>query len=268
MSDSLYIEVRGDGPALVMLHGWAMHGGIFAGLADRLATQHTLYLVDLPGHGHSPAREGALDIDALLDQLGERLPPAAWLGWSLGGLIAMRAALRPASRVNALIALCASPRFVRASDWPHAVEREVFAQFEAGLRADHAGTIDRFLALEAHGSDHMREELRTLRANVFARGEPAPHALSDGLHLLESEDLRDRLPALAVPSLWIAGRRDRLVPWQGMQAAAALSPAGRYLRIDGGGHAPFLSHADEVALAVRGFLAGHADVVEAHSIVN
>lgn len=259
MSADLHIEVRGAGPPLVLLHGWAMHGGIFAGFADRLADRCTLHLVDLPGHGHSPPREGAFAWDALLGPLLGRLPPAPWLGWSLGGLIAVQAALRVPHRVTGLIAVCASPRFVRGEDWPHAVERDVFVQFESGLRSDYRGTIDRFLALEAHGSDRMREELRTLRAHVFERGEPAPHVLEDGLHVLETLDLRTQLPELAVPSLWIAGRRDRLVPWQGMQAAAALCPGGRFLRIDGGGHAPFLSHADEAADAVLEFLGQPAD---------
>lgn len=253
MSCDLHVEIRGAGPPLVLLHGWAMHGGVFAPFAERLADQRTLYLVDLPGHGHSPPRAGAFAWETLLGPLLDSLPPAPWLGWSLGGLIAMQAALRAPQQVTGLVAVCASPRFVRGEDWPHAVEREVFAQFEAGLRSDYRATIDRFLALEAHGSDHMREELRTLRAKVFERGEPAAHVLEDGLQVLETLDLRPQLPQLAVPSLWIAGRRDRLVPWQGMQAAAALCPQGRFLRIEGGGHAPFLSHAEEVAGALLDF---------------
>ena len=64
------------------------------------------------------------------------------------------------------------------------------------------------------------------------------------------------LPALAMPSLWIAGRRDRLVFPQAMEDAAALAPRSRTLRIEHGGHAPFLSHADEVAGAVTGFVNG------------
>ena len=47
------ILVRGSGPPLVMLHGWAMHGGIFAPLAARLERHFQLHLVDLPGHGRS-----------------------------------------------------------------------------------------------------------------------------------------------------------------------------------------------------------------------
>jgi pimeloyl-[acyl-carrier protein] methyl ester esterase len=251
----MHLESEGRGPPLVLIHGWAMHGGIFRPLRERLAERYTLHVVDLPGHGHSVADPGPFTLDACAAELLKRLPPAPWLGWSLGGLVAMRAAsLRP-ERISALITLGASPCFVRADDWPHAVDAEVFASFGRDLGHDYRATIDRFLALEAHGSDHMRDELRSLREHVFERGEPAAQVLADGLRLLESGDLRSALPRLTMPSLWIAGRRDRLVPWQALQAAAAQAADGRFLRIDGGGHAPFLSHADEVAAAIDGLLA-------------
>ena len=250
----MWIETEGEGPPLVLLHGWAMHGGIFRPLSDRLREHFTLYRVDLPGHGHSPVRDGTLDATSTLEQLFASLPAAPWLGWSLGGLLAMHAAARRPDRVTHLIALCASPRFVRAADWPHAVDAEIFRSFGRDLGRDYRGTIDRFLALEAHGSDHMRDELRALRAHVFERGEPAAHVLCDGLELLDTLDARALLPSLRVPSLWIAGRRDRLVPWLSMQAAAASCPDSRFLRIEGGGHAPFLSHAGDVAAAIRAVL--------------
>ncbi|HEY1140493.1 MAG TPA: pimeloyl-[acyl-carrier protein] methyl ester esterase, partial [Lysobacter sp.] len=44
----MYIETRGQGPALALIHGWAMHGGLFAPLVDRVADRYTLHLVDLP----------------------------------------------------------------------------------------------------------------------------------------------------------------------------------------------------------------------------
>ena len=49
----MHIEVTGSGPALVLIHGWALHGGIFAPLVERLAPHFELHVVDLPGHGHS-----------------------------------------------------------------------------------------------------------------------------------------------------------------------------------------------------------------------
>ncbi|MBF9173146.1 alpha/beta hydrolase, partial [Xanthomonas campestris pv. campestris] len=76
-----------------------------------------------------------------------------------------------------------------------------------------------------------------------------------GLGLLERTDLRRALATLARPSLWIAGQRDRLVPAAGMHAAAARAPHAQALTIDGGGHAPFLGHADQVAEALHRFVA-------------
>src|SRR5262245_64681516 len=38
----MYIETRGQGPALALIHGWAMHGGLFAPLVDRLSDRYTL----------------------------------------------------------------------------------------------------------------------------------------------------------------------------------------------------------------------------------
>ncbi len=249
----MHIETLGSGPSLVLLHGWALHGGVFAPLVQRLADRYTLHLVDLPGHGHSRDSDVALTLDATVDAILARTPPAAWLAWSLGGLFALHAAAS-SSQVRGLAMIAATPRFVRGDGWPHAVEASVFAQFGDDLRNDYAGTLERFLALDTMGSEHARSELRTLKQDLYARGEPAPEALQQGLQLLEQSDLRDVLPALSVPSLWLAGRRDLLVPSKAMQAAAQIAPNAQFVEIAGGGHAPFLGHADVVAAEVDRFL--------------
>src|SRR5690606_40995017 len=111
----------------------------------------------------------------------------------------------------------------------------------------------RFLALEVHGSENMREELRLLRAMAFAHGEPEATVLADGLALLARGDLRPALPGLSVPSLWIAGRRDRVVHPDAMRAAAEAAPGPRVLEAQRPGHAPFLPHAGVVGDPDRGF---------------
>lgn len=251
---ALHIETTGHGPAhLVMLHGWAMHGGVFAPLVETLRDRCTLHVVDLPGHGRSRDCGLPLQVEACARAIAAATPPAVWLGWSMGGSIALGAALDHGEQVRGLAMLSASPRFVRGPDWPHGVEADVFGQFGADLDRDYRGTLDRFLALEAMGSEHARDEVRRLRADLFARGEPDPRVLKEGLALLDAIDLRARVGALAMPSAWIAGARDRLVPWAAM-AWAAEQCDGRYTRIDHAGHAAFLGFAETVASALQPLL--------------
>ena len=245
----MHVTVRGAGPALVLLHGWAMHGAVFEPLAGLLESRFTLHLVDLPGHGLSRDDATALAPRATADALLERLPPAIWIGWSLGGLVALAAAQRAPGAVRALGMIAASPRFVRGDDWPEGMDPAIFRRFADDLATDYRAAVDRFLLLEAQGSDHAREEIRALRALVFARGEPTAARLCEGLRALEDTDLRAGLPALAMPSLWLAGRRDRLVSPPAMQRAAAAC-GGRFVEVAHAGHAPFLTHAAEVADAI------------------
>ena len=143
--------------------------------------------------------------------------------------------------------------FVVGDDWPLGVAAHVFAEFSAGLARDYRGTIERFLALEAMGSDHARSELRELKAHVFERGEPSRLALEQGLQILDTADLRPELDRIAVPSLWIAGRRDRLIQPAAVRWAAERT-LGRYLECNSG-HAPFLAHRDLLADAISNFAA-------------
>ena len=244
---ALHVETTGSGPPLVLLHGWAMHGGVFAPLVERLRDRYTLHVVDLPGHGNSRDCDVPLQLQSCVDAVAAVVPAAPWCGWSLGGLIALHAAATRPARVPALAMLCASPRFVRGDDWKYGVSAEIFRDFAAGLRSDYRGTLDRFVALEAFGSEHAKEEIRTLRDGLFERCEPAASVLAEGLELLETSDLRDALPGLQVPSLWLAGRRDRLVDPRAMRDAAELAPGSTLHVVEHAGHAPFLTHAAEVA---------------------
>ncbi|HEY6895609.1 MAG TPA: pimeloyl-ACP methyl ester esterase BioH, partial [Rhodanobacteraceae bacterium] len=216
-----------------------------------LASHFRLHLVDLPGHGYSRDDAASLDPAECARRIGEQVPRAIWLGWSLGGLVAMRAALDVPANVRGLVLVSSSPRFVVGDDWAHGVAPSVFAEFGAGLANDYRGTIERFLALETLGAEHARAELRALKADVFARGEPAMSALTEGLAVLGTTDFRADVPHLRVPSLWIAGRRDRLVDAGAMQWAAERS-GGRYVECNSG-HAPFLGHADALAATIAQF---------------
>jgi len=253
----MHIDSFGTGPDLVLIHGWAMHGGIFASVTPLLAERFRVHVVDLPGHGHASASDESIEPAHCAAGIAARLPRAIWVGWSFGGLVSLQAALEHRQSVRGIVEIATSPKFVASADWAHGVAAEVFIDFGAGLLADYRQTIERFLALETLGSAHGHDELRALKAHVFERGEPALPVLEQGLDVLQSTDLRARLPSVSVPNLWIAGRRDRLVPCAAPRWAAQHCPRGEYLEI-ASGHAPFLSHAAQVASAIIAF-AGRID---------
>jgi pimeloyl-[acyl-carrier protein] methyl ester esterase len=252
---SLSVQCRGSGSDLVLLHGWGMNAAVWEGLPSVLAVGRRLWQIELPGHGESPFQlrhdSRKAWADACLEAAPER---AVWLGWSLGGLIALEAALRAPEQIRALLLLTATPRFVRAADWPTAMDARVLAQFHDGLLADPARALDRFLALQVMGGEAARGSLRTLRREVAQRPAPHPAALEMGLDLLRDSDLRERIFALTCPTLWLFGQRDTLVPPAASDAIAALLPKTRQRVIRGAAHAPFLSHPQETGRAIADFL--------------
>ena len=245
-------------PGLVLLHGWGMNAAVWEGLPAAIPGVATTP-IELPGHGSCPLTESAKDLDAWADACLAAAPErAVWLGWSLGGLVALAAALRAPERVVGLVLMTATPRFIQAPDWPAAMAEKTLGQFHDGLLADPAGTLDRFLALQVRGSAAARETLRTLRRELAERPAPDPRALALGLDLLRDGDLRLGLAGLACPSLWLFGSHDTLVPAAVAPAVATLLPEARVEVIRGAAHAPFLSHPQETAALIDGFLGGLA----------
>ncbi len=252
----LHVERLGDaGPDWVLLHGWGLHGGLLRPLGERIAAHARVHLVDLPGCGASPLPEGDYSVATLVDILTDALPAGAtWLGWSLGGHLALAAALRGA--VARLVMVAASPCFTQRPDWPCATDPEVLATFAASLEQDWQGTLARFLALQALGSERARDEVRTLRGQLFAHGEPQLAALRGGLAILAHSDLRPRLAACPCPVTLIGGRNDSLVPVAALEATAQQLPQAELELLKGAGHAPFLSHPEAFLDALVALLPG------------
>lgn len=256
MITAVHVEIRGDaGPDIVLLHGWALHGGMWGPWLDALASRARLHFVDLPGHGRSPWPEGATTLRDLAAAIAPHVPAgAAVIGWSLGGLVALELARSRPADISALVLLATTPCFLARDDWPAGMNPAVLEGFAAGLQRDYRRTISNFLALQTWGDEHATQALRALRAGLDDHGEPDPRALAAGLQILRQADLRDQLASVAVPSLVIAGEFDRITPTDAGRELASRLPSARFLQVPKAGHAPFLSHPEAVAREVTGFL--------------
>lgn len=252
---SLHVEVRGEGPDLVLLHGWALHGGMWGPWLDDLVLHLRLHLVDLPGHGYSPWSDELKGLPDLARVVRRHVPQgASLLGWSLGGMIALELARQDPGLAGALVLVATTPKFLAAGDWEHGMQGAVLQEFARGLASDHLGTVRNFLALQTRGDERSTETLRLLRRSLESHGPPDPRALVAGLEILRTADLRDALPGISLPALVIAGDHDRLTPAGAGRWMAAALPQARYQEIPRSGHAPFLSHGPEVLREVQGFL--------------
>lgn len=254
MSIELHVESAGQGSPLVLIHGWGLHGGIWSELLPRLSQRWRVICPDLPGHGASP-RTSRLDLDRLVEAIAFNAPRrATYLGWSLGGLVAMELARRLPQRVERLVLLSTTPRFLNGPKWPCGVAPDVLETFGTGLAADYRKTVRDFLTLQVRGDSHATELLRTLRRRVFAHGEPDAPALAQCLEILASSDLRPGLAQIPQATLVMVGEHDRLCPAEASRRLATALPRAELSVIAGASHAPFLSHRDAVLERLQAFL--------------
>lgn len=254
MPANIYIETIGAGPNLVFLHGWGMHSAVWHPVIKRLSKHFTLHLVDLPGMGLSRPTE-PYHLHSIAEKISEMLPANADIvGWSLGGLVAMRIALDKPDLVRRLVLMSATPCFVNKRDWGAGIAAEIFNRFAQNVDADYHNTMTQFLTLQCMGAKDARATVKLLRKKFAERPVPTSQTLHKALNILLDTDLRTEVGRLRKPTLLIHGDRDTLAPVQAAHWMMQNLPMG-YLRVmAGASHAPFLSHEEQFAEALIQFL--------------
>lgn len=235
----LHVESKGSGPDLVLLHGWGMNAGVWDETACELARYFRVHCVDLPGHGASP--DECFSLDAMTDALAAALPERVTVcGWSLGGQVALNWALRAPCRVERLVLISSTPRFVNGVQWEYGIDATVLDGFARDLAGDRHAVLQRFLVLQTRGDADARELLRRLRERLSACEEPGAAALAAALRVLQVTDLRASLPRIAQPALILHGARDAIAPLAAAQYLQRSLPRAALEVFAGAAHAPFV----------------------------
>jgi pimeloyl-[acyl-carrier protein] methyl ester esterase len=258
----LYVEVNGNGPDLVLLHGWGLNVRVWDGLVEELRDRFRMIAVDLPGHGRSPWSQGRNTPAEQAWLLHSTLAPISnrysLLGWSLGGQIALDLAAAMPAQIDKLVLVATTPRFTAAPDWPYGMKADAIAKMATQLRDDYQQTVRDFLDLQVRGSIEGGNVIEQLRNALFVHGQAKPEALEAGLSTLATSDLRPTLPHVRTPTLVIAGQNDRITAPGASRALAEALPDARYVEMRRAAHTPFLSQRKEFAAVLARFLAGQA----------
>ncbi|MCL1860376.1 MAG: alpha/beta fold hydrolase [Proteobacteria bacterium] len=244
---------------LLFLHGWAMTPEVWQALIAALITENAdfeIHAPALPGHdGH--AIDFAPTLAAWADALAPALPSSATvIGWSLGAALALELARSRPERVERLILLGATPRFISAPDWPHGLDAELVTSFTDGYLSQPTQTLHRFLALQTLGDASRRRLSPQLEAAAVPHaGHPLP-ALADGLKILAESDLRPWLAEIRQPVHLIHGDNDALMPLEAARWLAAALPHARLSVYEHCGHAPLLSRPEDCVALIHASLNG------------
>ncbi len=252
--DKLYKEVYGQGEPVIMLHGWAMHTGVWRTFAKALATNRQVVCLDLPGHGLS-ANVRPYTLESIVDAVCAELPEHACVlvGWSLGGNVALRLAEKYPHRIKSLVLIASNPHFIKADSWL-GMDSQMLKEFANNLQKNCAQTILRFMNLQVQGMLEAKTSLKEIKIAMQECAFPVPEVLMGGLEILQTVDQRKALSSLKIPVLMILGEQDTLVPVLVGEQCQAQQPRIDLKIIAGAGHIPFITDHNQMLTLIQDFL--------------
>jgi len=228
----MHAKVLGEGPAVVLLHGYGVSGTYMLPLARELATSHRVLVPELPGQGKSEPRPGLRSVSELAGAFAAWLEAAklerpAVVANSLGCQVVTELAVREPARLGPLVLVGPTVDPAR---------RRGRHQLFAALR-DSAREPLQLVAIAA--ADDVAVGLRRLVATARA-------ALDDRIE--------ERLPLVGQPTVVVRGGADEFVSPEWAQQVASLLPDGRLVVVPGEPHAVHFTRPAAVAGIVRELL--------------
>ena len=238
---------------VVLLHGWGLNSAVWNDYVQHLRFARPDLVVqqlDLPGYGRNVEQPSTADLIELAEAcLGMAPDRAIWVGWSLGGLVAMQAALLDESnRVQGLQLICSTPKFTCADDWPNGVDLTIFERFCDQFAGDYERALTMFLLLQAGSNKGARELARRAHEAICTLPKPDVKTLYDGIRCLANADLRANLSALNLPVQVVSGKLDRVINSESSRLLAEALEAD--LIELSCGHSPFMSCPTDVLYAL------------------
>jgi len=242
-NNPVFIDRRGEGPAVVLLHGWGCDHTVFGALTDLLSRKYTVYSFDLPGFGRSAEPDAVWGVDEyarLVEQFvrEQRIESPSLVGHSFGGRVALLYASR--NRVDKLLLVDA------AGVKPVRTWRYYYRVYSYKLLRRCAQ-----LLLPRERADRLVERWRRRRGSSdYGNASPRMRAV---LSKTVNEDLCAVMPSIAAPALLFWGENDTATPLRDARRMEALIPDAGLVTVPGAGHFSFLERPALFEAVVRSF---------------
>jgi 2-succinyl-6-hydroxy-2,4-cyclohexadiene-1-carboxylate synthase len=249
---ALAVEIRGRGaPRLVLDHGFTQTARSWEPVAARLERDHELALVDAPGHGGSAGVDVDMPSGARL--LVASAGPGVYVGYSMGARLCLHAALDRPDAVGGLVLLGVNPGIEDAGE--RAARRVADEATAAGIERDGVDVfLERWLAQPLFaGLSADAAGVAERRRNTAAGLAASLRRAGTGTH-----NLWPRLAEMTVPTLVVAGERDRKLTAIGRRVARALGSATTFATVRDAGHAAHLEQPDAFVAVVQRWLDAQA----------
>src|SRR3972149_578919 len=239
---------------LGIIHGWGFDSQVMAGLAAELSPCWNTRLIDMPGYGHHHMTGFPPGNDNFASNLISAIPPYCMLvGWSLGGMVAIKIAHSMQDKIKAIILLASTPCFVRKHDWPHGIESTQIKNMAKRVSTENNEVLQEFAGLTARGDISPKETIREFKL-MHKMNKVDPRVLLQGLDILINTDLRIELSELKCRVIMLLGDRDQLVASSTGNATREILPSLQLNYIKAAGHAPFVSKSKQWAEATNNSL--------------
>jgi pimeloyl-ACP methyl ester carboxylesterase len=224
-------SVEGEGTPLLAFHGTTQSRNAWDGVRGAMSVPRAWVSVDFPGSGESTLPEGPLEIDdivadavAVMDHLGHDLFDVT--GFSLGAVVALRAAARHPDRVRTVTSLCGWSRSDARMRLTFSLWRRLIA-----LGPDvfmHYALVDGYTAGTLESMEPLVPSVLDMAAGMVQPGSDA-HLELDG-----RIDIEECLAEVSVPCLVMGAIEDRWVDIAASRHIASVVPGARLVELPGG----------------------------------
>ena len=255
----------GAGSPVLLVHGWAAHGGFFADLSARLARTHRVLVPTLRGHPGSAHGRSPCAIETLADDIAHfaaalDLKHATALGWSMGAMALWAAAPKLGARLGAIMVEDMAPRLVNDAGWRNGLAGGYTEADVAGtlteIAADWHAHVSRFAPrMFAPGVCEARPDLVAWAAGEMSKADPA--TMASFWRSMTDQDFRAALARIAQPMLVIHGGESQVYPDGATAFVARAAPNAQRVVIPGAGHVPHLEAPDAFFHHVEAFVRAH-----------